>query len=132
MLDVSTSGFWAWRKRPPSHRELADRELLGTIAEVYKLSRDTYGVPRMFDELSDRGVHCGRKRVARLMRSNGLVGCHRRSRRPKTTVPDKRAPAVPDLVNRQFHPQAPNRLWLADIERREALFNRAVMKGHRL
>lgn len=115
VLDVSTSGFWAWRKRPPSNRELADRELFGTIAEVYKLSRRTYGVPRMFDELSDRGVHCGRKRIARLMRRNGLVGCHRRGRRPRTTVSDKQAPAAPDLVNRHFHPEAPDALWLTDI-----------------
>lgn len=115
VLDVSTSGFWAWRKRPPSSRELADRALFGKITEVYTLSRDTYGVPRMFDELKDQGIRCGRKRIARLMRQNGLVGCHRRGRRPRTTVPDKQAPAAPDLVNRQFHPDAPDRLWLADI-----------------
>jgi putative transposase len=115
MLEVSTSGFWAWRKRPPSSRALADRELLGRIAEVYKLSDSTYGVPRMFDELYDQGVRCGRKRIARLMRANTLVGCHRRSRRPRTTTPETRAPAAPDLVNRQFHPDAPDTLWLADI-----------------
>jgi transposase InsO family protein len=78
VLGVSSSGFWAWRKRPPSNRELADRDLFAKIAEVYRQSRDTYGVPRMYDELADQGVRCGRKRIARLMRANALVGCHRR------------------------------------------------------
>jgi putative transposase len=86
VLDVSTSGFWAWRKRPPSDRELADRELFSKISEVYRLSRDTYGAPRMYDELLDQGVRCGRKRIARLMRTNGLVGCNRHSRRAENNT----------------------------------------------
>ena len=116
VLGVSTSGYWAWRKRPPSDRELGDRELYAKIADIYRQIRDTYGVPRMYDELVDQGIRCGRKRIARLMRANALVGCHRRRRSPVTTRPATQSSiAAPDLVNRQFHPDAPNRLWLADI-----------------
>lgn len=79
MLEVSTSGFWAWRKRPLSHRELANRELFGKIAEAYKLSRDTYGALRMHDELTEKA----RKRIARLMRAGGLVGATGEVDRPE-------------------------------------------------
>jgi putative transposase len=63
-------------------------------------------------------LRCGRKRVARLMRQAGLVGCHRRGRRPRTTTRDRQATPAPDRVARRFAPEqigAPNRLWVADI-----------------
>jgi hypothetical protein len=69
------------------------------------------------------------------MRQEGLAGCHRRPRRPRTTIPDRQATPAPDRVERAFAPEqigAPDALWVADIERHEALSNRAVMKGHRL
>ena len=69
VLGVTRAGFYAWRRRPPSARELRDRELLGLIRQIHEDSRGTYGVPRIHAELSDdHGVKIARKRVARLMR----------------------------------------------------------------
>jgi putative transposase len=114
-LGVSTSGYYAWRTRPPSRRSRADAALGATIAAVHAGSRGTYGAPRVQAELAEaHGVRCGRKRVARLMRANGLAGCHRR-RSTRTTRRDEVAAPAPDLVQRAFVAEAPDRLWVADI-----------------
>jgi putative transposase len=114
-LGVSPSGFYAWRHRPPSARAAADAALTGTIAAIHRASRGTYGAPRVHAELADaHGVRCGRKRVARLMRQAGLAGCHRR-RSVRTTRRDEAAAPAPDLVQRAFAADAPDRLWVADI-----------------
>jgi putative transposase len=131
VLEVSPSGYWAWAKRPPSERARSDGELLERIRAIHLRSRGTYGVPRVHAELAfDHGLRVGRKRVARLMRVAGLEGVHRR-RGTRTTRRDRDAAPAPDLVQRQFSPAGPDRLWVADIERHEALTSRAVMKGHR-
>lgn len=80
MLKVSRSGFYEWRDRPASRRTMADRELMVTIRKVHRQSRGTYGAPRIHAELRlGLGVRCGRRRVARLMRADGLQGvCQRR------------------------------------------------------
>jgi putative transposase len=114
VLGVSPSGYWAWRKRPPSPRARADAELKRRIAVIYQASRDTYGAPRIHAELRSTGMQCGRKRVARLMRQASLQGCHRR--RPfHTTRRDPQAELAPDLVQRTFRASTPNQLWIADI-----------------
>lgn len=113
MLGVSPSGFYAWRDRPLSARAQADAALQEQIQTIFTRSRRTYGAPRVHAELRALGVRCGRKRVARLMRTAGLVGAHRR--RPRTTWRDREAVPAPDLVQRQFETPAPNRLWVADI-----------------
>jgi putative transposase len=115
LLGVSPSGYYAWRKRPASARAHADAALTTTIRAIHTGSRGTYGAPRVHAELADaHGVHCGRKRVARLMRADGLAGvCRRRSAR--TTRRDETATASDDLVKRAFTATAPDRLWLADI-----------------
>ena len=114
VLGVSPSGYWAWRKRVPSARAQADAALSEQVRAIHQASRGTYGVPRVHAELVARGARCGHKRVARLMRQAGLVGCHRR--RPfHTTQRDPAAEPAPDLVQRTFTASAPNQLWLADI-----------------
>ncbi len=114
VLGVAPSGYWAWRKRAVSARVQRDTQLTERIQTMHDASRGTYGAPRIHATLVAEGVHCGRKRVARLMRLAGLVGCHRR--RPfHTTVRDPQAEAAPDLVQRQFVASAPNQLWIADI-----------------
>jgi putative transposase len=113
-LGVSPSGFWAWAKRPPSTRALADEALTATIREIHKDSRGTYGIPRVHAELRFGGTRCSRKRVARLMRAAGLEGVHRR-RFVRTTVRDRDAAPAPDLVNRRFTASRPDQLWVADI-----------------
>lgn len=115
VLGVSPSGYWAWTKRPPSARALEDARLASRIAEIHQRSRGTYGVPRVHAELAfEDAVHVGRKRVARLMRAAGLEGVHRR-RFVRTTRSDRSVAPAPDLVNRAFTADRPDRLWVADI-----------------
>jgi len=113
VLNVSRSGYYDWQVRPPSARAVADAELTATIVAVHQMSRCTYGAPRVHAELRlGLGLACGRKRVARLMRSAGLAGvCHRRKRRGQRPLP---APHD-DLVRRRFTADAPDRLWCTDI-----------------
>jgi len=115
VLGVSTSGYYAWRKRPPSVRAQADAELAQRIRRIHGESRGTYGAPRIHAALRlQEGICCSRKRVARLMREQGLVGVHRR--RPRGfTRRDPQATRAPDRVRRQFVALAANRLWVADI-----------------
>ena len=115
VLGVSLSGYYHWR-RGPSARARADQALLRQIARIYKQSGGAYGAPRVHAELQIAcGVKVGRKRVARLLRTAGLVGCHRRRRwRPGLTRRDPRAAPAPDLCQRQFSPPQLNRLWHAD------------------
>ena len=71
LLGVSRSGYYAWRKRPPSARTRANQALACRIGEAHERSRGTYGAPRTWAELRDRGVVCSRTRVARLLRRAG-------------------------------------------------------------
>jgi putative transposase len=113
-LGVSSSGYYAWRKRPLSPRARADVELTAQIQVIHRESRGTYGAPRVHAELAAEGVHVGRKRVARLMRRAGVHGVSRR-KQFRTTVRDETARPAPDLVERQFQMAGPDRLWVADI-----------------
>jgi len=113
LLEVSASGFYAWLKRAPSKRACSDAELLGRIRAIHARSRGSYGMPRVHFELTEQGVHVGRKRVARLMRLAGLCGVSRR-RWISTTRRKPDARPAPDLVQRHFVADAPNRLWVAD------------------
>jgi putative transposase len=117
VLGVTRQGFYAWRRRGPSLRQLGDDELAKLIVTIYDGSHQTYGAVRINDELrDDHDVHVGRKRVARLMRQLGVQGSSgREGKRPRTTRQDAKAPPAPDLVERRFVAEAPNRLWLADI-----------------
>ena len=115
VLNVSTSGYYAWRKRQPSERRQADQSLSKRIREIHEKSKGTYGAPRIHAELADVDkLHIGRKRVARLMRAEGLQGVSRR-KALHTTHRKLGARPAPDLVQRDFTAQAPNRLWVADI-----------------
>ena len=114
IVGVSKSGYYAWKSRAPSKRSREDAVLTEKIREVYQRSRETYGYPRVHAELRALGVRCGRRRVARLMRRAGLRGCMR-ARKKRTTLRDSRAVPAPDLVKRDFHATAPDRLWTADI-----------------
>ncbi len=116
-LKVSKSGFYDWRDRAPSARDQADALLSEKIARIHRDSRETYGAPRIHFELRTLGVRCSRKRVSRLMRKSGLFGCGGRRRKVRTTLRSQleRTPPAPDLVKRNFTPEAPDRLWVADI-----------------
>lgn len=115
-VGVSPASFYDWHRRGPSVRQHADQRLLGQIRRIHRDSGGAYGAPRIHAELQLAcGVRVGRKRVARLLRSAGLVGCHRRRRvRPGLTRRDPQAAPAPDLCRRQFSPPEPDRLWHAD------------------
>jgi hypothetical protein len=113
-LNVSPSGFYAWRSRPVSAREMANRELVKKIEAVYYDSYETYGSPRVYHELKSQGVACSENRVARLMRLRGLRA--KQVRRYKTTTKrNKNHPVAPNLLKRDFHAERPDHKWLTDI-----------------
>jgi transposase InsO family protein len=115
VLDVSTSGFYAWQQHQPSHRARTDAALSERIRRIHADSHCTYGAPRIHAELRATGMCVGKKRVARLMRCAGLAGRNPKRFR-RTTIPSPTAGAQPpDLVRRNFNPRAPNRVWVADI-----------------
>jgi putative transposase len=114
LLDVSASGYHAWQGRPPSVRAQVDAVLLERIRRIHTVSQGTYGAPRVHAELAAEETHVGRKRVARLMRSAGLAGVSRR-RSTCTTRRAERVRPAPDLVERDFSADGPDRLWVADI-----------------
>jgi len=114
VLEVSASGYYAWRRRMISVRAKEDEELQQRIGAIYHRSRQTYGAPRIHAELQEQGTRVGRKRVARLMKASGLAGVSRR-KSTVTTRRDRSARPAPDLVDRQFVADKPNALWVADI-----------------
>ena len=114
ILEVSTSGYYAWRKRPPSKRDQKDAMLTEKIRQIHDRSRGTYGSPRVHAALQDEGIRVGKKRVARLMKAAGLRGASRR-KRPSTTIREESAQPAPDLVERDFSASGPDELWVADI-----------------
>jgi putative transposase len=115
VLGVSTSGYYGWRKRPPSQRQRANDQLLEAIREEHEASRRTYGSPRIQAALGRRGIKAGKNRIARLMHDNGIVSQARKRKRPVTT---QRAPgklAAPNILAQDFTTNRPNEVWLADI-----------------
>lgn len=114
LLGVSPSGFYAYVDRGPSRRAIEDAALLERIEAYHARSRGTYGSPRIHLDLLAEGIRVGRKRVSRLMRQAGLQGVSRRKRRC-TTVRDLDGRPAPDLVDRDFSVEGPDRLWVADI-----------------
>ncbi|MFG2830555.1 IS3 family transposase [Streptomyces sp. NPDC048434] len=116
LLKVSRTAFYARRTSTPGPRAARDAELTDQITQVHEHSRGTYGSPRIHAALKREGSGCGRRRVTRLMRAAGLQGRHRRRRHP-TTTPDPRAAVRPDLVVRDFRPDAAalDARWCGDI-----------------
>ena len=114
VLEVSPSGFYAWSNRPPSQHRQVDTLLGDRIEAIHRRSRSTYGRPRIHAELKDEGIAISNKRIARLMRERQIQGASRR-RTTVTTIRDRDARPAPDLVDRNFTAEAPDRLWVADI-----------------
>ena len=112
VLNISTSGYYEWRSRGPSARDLADAHLIERLRQVHARSRQTYGVRRCHAELRlGAGLRIGHKRVWRLLRLAGLQGVHRRRWRHS-----RPAEAVwEDRVQRKFRADGPDKLWFTDI-----------------
>lgn len=117
VLEVSPSGYYAFLKRPPSWHALIDEVLMAHVRIAHRASGATYGAPRVRQDLQAEGLPAGTKRIARLMREDGLVARRRTGRRVVTTDSTHAEPIAPNLVARQFdvHGVALNQVWVADI-----------------
>lgn len=115
VLEVSPSGYYAWRSRPLSARAQANAALLKRIETIFADSRKTYGSPRVHAALQRQGRQVGRQRVARLMRQHGLVAKQRRRRKPVTTERQPGDPVAPNLLNQDFQADQPNTKWVGDF-----------------
>jgi transposase InsO family protein len=114
LMRLSPSGYYAWRERPQSARERENRGLLIQIRTIHRMSRGTYGAPRVHAELRAQGTEVGRRRVARLMQQDGIRALRRRKRRVQT--PSAPLEAIPaNVLDRQFMPDRPGAVWTADI-----------------
>jgi putative transposase len=114
VLGVVRSGYYAWRVRSVSARELRDQQLMRQIQTIFAESRRTYGSPRVQAALKAQGIRTARKRVARLMRHAQLQARQRR-RSVRTTDSRHTDPIAPNLLARTFEAEAPNQVWVADI-----------------
>lgn len=113
VLDVSSSGYYAWRKRPSSAQEMANHTLLQEIQAAHQASKGVYGSPRIYHEVKEK-VSCSQNRVARLMKKHGIAAKQKR-RYKQTTKANGAHPVAPNLVDRNFAAAAPNEKWATDI-----------------
>jgi transposase InsO family protein len=115
VLEVSPAGYYAWRSRPESQRSSDNRDLLEDIQRVHRDNHGRYGSPRVHEELKAQGRGASRGRIERLMRLHGIRAIMTRPRRAGTTDSRHDLPIAPNLLDRNFVADAPNRIWLADI-----------------
>lgn len=113
-LDVSQSGYYAWRQREVSLRQQADAQLADEVERVFIASRRTYGSQRVYLALRERGIHTSRKRVARLMRERGLRSVRARKRRIGLTKAGQSAYFAPNLLQQDFAATRRNEKWVID------------------
>lgn len=114
VLGVKVSAYYTWRTRQESRREREDRRLLVQIRSVHAESRQSYGSPRIYRELKDRGIEVGEHRVARLMRQHQIRP--RQAKRFRATTDSRHSlPVAENRLERQFAVDRPNAVWAADI-----------------
>ncbi len=115
VLRISRSGYYARRHRPESARSRENQRLLVSIRASFEGSRKTYGAIRVCRDLRDEGYGCGKNRVARLMRKNGLKSVHRFKYRPQTTDSGHGLALAPNVICQDFTAKVPNQKWGCDI-----------------
>ena len=113
MLEISRSGYYAWRERPDSAHDQQDRQLRVLVRASFEASRQRYGSPRVLEDLREQQIHVSRKRVVRLMQEEGLQA-RARKRFKSTTMSDHDQPVAANLLDRQFEAPAPNQRWVGD------------------
>lgn len=114
VLGVSSSGFYGWARRPVSCREQENRRLLSRIQSVHFETAGNYGAVKTWETLRREGESCGRHRVARLRRINGIIA--KRMRRFRAAYAARNsASAAPNLLDQNFTADSPNRIWVGDI-----------------
>jgi len=111
---VSSSGYYAWKRRPEARRATEDAELVVEIKAAHKTGRGVYGSPRVHRELRAKGRRVGRKRVERLMRQEGICGRKKRRFR-KTTDSNHPDPIAPNVLERNFNVDLPDTAWVTDV-----------------
>jgi putative transposase len=112
-LQVTPSGYYAWRRRPESRRAQADRRLKVLVRASFEASRQRYGSPRIHEDLIEQQESVSRKRVIRLMQEDGLVA-RARKRYKVTTMSEHGQPVAANLLNQQFDADARNQRWVGD------------------
>lgn len=114
VLEVSMSGYYGWRKRPCSKRDMENELVLIEIQQSHRMSNGTYGSPRVTEDLRAKGIRCGRNRVARIMRKNGIAARSRRKFKA-TTNSRHNLPVAENLLEQNFHIDSPNKVYASDI-----------------
>src|SRR5690606_33775167 len=114
VLGVSRAGYYDWCRRGPSARSQQDAQLRHVIRVLYHANKQAYGSPRIHRALRDQAVYCGRKRVVRLMRQEGLRARHKGPRLPKSGR-SSAAQVAANWLARRFTPTEPNRIWVGDV-----------------
>lgn len=114
VLEVSRSGYYAWKRRPAPARAKADEQLGVEIVAAHRRSRGTYGSPRVHADLRAKGLRVGKKRVERLMREKGIAA-QRKRRFRRTTDSNHQSPIAPNVLERDFTQEAPNQAWVTDV-----------------
>lgn len=114
VLGVSTSGYYDWKDRPESPRAVENKMLTEKITHLFEESEETYGSPRIHDDLKEAGIKCSENRVARLMRKEGIKSVHKRKFKV-TTDSNHKLPISENVLNREFTADAPNQKWAGDI-----------------
>jgi putative transposase len=115
VLRVSRSGYYAWSRRPPGPRAVRRQGLAEEIRHVHEESRATYGSPRVYRALKDRGIPCCENTVARLMKAEGIRSKASRPFVVRTTDSRHDHPVAANVLNREFYPERPDEVWTADI-----------------
>ncbi len=137
VLGLSTQGYYKWLNEPVSQRDWDDAHVIDALLAIHE-DDPTLGYRFLTDELADVGITASENRVWRLCSTAGVFASHHRRRgkagKPGPPVHDDLLAAVDEKgrVTHDFTATTPNEKWLTDIERHEALLNRAVVKGHRL
>ena len=114
VLEVSKSGYYVWKKRPKSRRRIDNEGLLIEIRRVFVENDSNFGSPRIWDDLKKSNIPCSQNRIARLMREAGLVAIQRRKFKA-TTNSNHAWPVAPNLLERNFNVNEPNKIWVTDI-----------------
>jgi transposase InsO family protein len=114
VLGIASSRYYEWERKQQSERAVKDDDLLASIRHIFAKFRGRYGAPRVHDQLAREGMRVSRKRVARLMREAGLRAKGRRKYKA-TTDSNHALPVAPNLLERNFHAEQPDSVWVSDI-----------------
>ena len=114
VLEVSENGYFNWRKRGRCQRKQDDRQLSERIEDAFHENREVYGNPRIHAELQTQGIHCGRKRIVRLMREQN-ISAKKKRRTARKTDSRHQFPLAPNILERNFTADAANKKWMTDM-----------------